>query len=101
MTLTDRAAKLFLVLGFVAVIVVALAYKPFELDRYFVPKELALNIVALICGIALFLHRRRVSLGATDIMLIVFLAMSGLSALFATNYWLAQRALGLSVSSAL
>lgn len=101
MTIPDRAAKIFLVLGFIAVIVVALAYKPFELDRYFVPKELALHIVALVCGIALFLHPRRVSLGVTDIMLIVFLAMSGLSALFATNYWLAQRALGLSVSSAL
>jgi O-antigen ligase len=101
MTITDRATRIMLVLGFVAVILVALAYKPFELDRYFVPKELALHIVALMCGIALFLHRRRVSLGVTDIMLIVFLAMSGLSALFATNYWLAQRALGLSVSSAL
>ena len=101
MTLTDRAAKIFLVIGFLAVIVVALAYKSFELDRYFVPKELALHVVALVCGIALFLHRRKVSLGVTDIMLIIFLAMSGLSAVFATNYWLAQRALGLSISSAL
>jgi len=65
MTLTDRAAKILLMLGFIAVIVVALAYKPFELDRYFVPKELALHIVALMCGIALFLHRRVVSLSVT------------------------------------
>lgn len=101
MTLTDRAAKIFLVLGFVAVILVALAYKPFELDRYFVPKELALHIVALICGIALFLRRRAVSLSVVDILLIVFLSVSAVSALFAANYWLAQRALALSVSSAL
>lgn len=101
MTITDRAAKILLAIGFIAVILVALAYKPFELDRYFVPKELVLHIVAVICGIALFLHRRKVSLGVTDIMLIVFLGMSGLSAMFAANYWLAQRALGLSVSSAL
>src|SRR3954447_5387187 len=101
MTLSDRAAKIFLMLGFIAVIIVALAYKPFELDRYFVPKELVLHIVALFCGFALFVHRRKVSLSVADILLIVFLAMSGLSALFATNYWLAQRALGLSVSSAL
>ncbi len=101
MTITDRAAKIFLVIGFLAVIVVALAYKPFELDRYFVPKELVLHVVALICGVALFQQRRKVSLGVIDIMLIVFLAVSALSALFATNYWLAQRALGLSVSSAL
>ncbi|HZK78625.1 MAG TPA: O-antigen ligase family protein, partial [Gemmatimonadaceae bacterium] len=38
---------------------------------------------------------------ATDTLFVVFLALSGLSALFATNHWLAQRALGLSVSSAL
>jgi O-antigen ligase len=101
LTLIDRAAKILIALGFVAVIVVALSYKPFELDRYFVPKELVLHIAALMCGIALFAHRRKVTLGATDIMLVVFLVMSGLSALFATNYWLAQRALGLSVSSAL
>src|SRR6476646_10397431 len=101
MSITDRATQILLAVRFVAVVLIALAYKPFELDRYFVPKELALHVVALICGITLFLHRRKITLGVTDIMLIVFLAVSGLSALFATNYWLAQRALALSVSSAL
>jgi len=97
----NRATKILLELGFLAVIVVALAYKPFELDRYFVPKELALHIVALLCAITLFATRRRISLSVTDVCLIGFLALSSISALFATNYWLAQRAVGLSFSSAL
>ncbi len=101
MTFAERATKIFLQLGFVAVILVALVYKPFELDRYFVPKELALHIAALVCGIVLFGNRRKLSISAIDALLIIFLALSGISALFATNHWLAQRALGLSVSSAL
>ena len=80
---------------------VALTYKPFELDRYFVPKEMALHVVALVCALTLFARRRRVSLGVVDVCLVAFLALSSISAVFATNYWLAQRALGLSFSSAL
>ncbi|MEO7366560.1 MAG: hypothetical protein ABIZ36_01300, partial [Gemmatimonadaceae bacterium] len=101
MTALNRATKILLQLGFLAVIVVALAYKPFELDRYFVPKELALHTVALVCAILLFANRRRISLSVTDVCLIAFIALSSISALFATNYWLAQRAVGLSFSSAL
>lgn len=97
----NRATKLLLQLGFLAVIIVALAYKPFELDRFFVPKELALHIVALLCAVTLFATRRRISLSLTDVCLIAFLALSSISALFATNYWLAQRAVSLSFSSAL
>ncbi len=97
----NRATKFLLQLGFLAVIVVALAYKPFELDRYFIPKELALHIVALLCAVALFSRRRRISLSISDVGLISFLVLSTMSALFATNYWLAQRAVGLSFSSSL
>ena len=96
-----RATKLLMQLGLVAVMLIALIYKPFELDRYFVPKELVLNGVALIAGIMLFAHRRKVSLGFADMALVVFLAWSAFSAVFATNFWLAQRALAISVSSVL
>ena len=97
----NRVTKILLQLGFLAVIVVALTYKPFELDRYFVPKELALHVVALVSALTLFANRRRVSLGVVDICLVAFLGLSAISALFATNYWLAQRAIGLTFSSAL
>lgn len=100
-SIIDRATKLLMQLGLVAVMITALIYKPFELDRYFVPKELVFNSVALFAGIALFAHRRKVSLGFADMALVVFLAWSAFSAVFATNFWLAQRALALSVSSVL
>ncbi len=97
----DRITKAILQLGFLAVILTALVYKPFELDRYFVPKELVLNIAGLAAAIALFARRRRLAFDVTDILLTAFLAWSAVSSLFATNYWLAQRALGLSLSSSL
>jgi O-antigen ligase len=100
-SMIDRATSLLMQLGVIAVMVIALIYKPFELDRYFVPKELVFNSVGLIAGIALFAHRRKISLGFADIALVFFLAWSAFSAVFATNFWLAQRALAISVSSVL
>ncbi len=101
MPVIDRATKLLIQIGFVAVILIALSYKPFEFDRYFVPKELVLNSVALLAAVALFARRRTLALDPTDFLLAIFLAWSALSAVFSTNYWLAQRALGLSAASAL
>src|SRR4051812_10509780 len=79
----------------------ALPYKIFELDRYFVPKELILNVVALIIGITLVLRAREMKVDLADKLLALFLAWSLASAIFATNHWLAQRALGLSIASAM
>ncbi len=87
--------------GVVAVMLVALPYKIFDLDRYFVAKELVLNVVALIVGVAVVLKRRTVTADLADKLLALFLAWSLASALFATNHWLAQRALGLSFASAM
>ena len=36
--------------GAIATVLVALPYKAFDLDRYFVPKELALHLTALACA---------------------------------------------------
>ena len=81
-------------------VVAVLPYKLFELDRYFVPKELVLHAVALLVML-LFLKRiRQVRVDAADALLALFLALSVASSLFATNHWLAQRALGVSVSGA-
>lgn len=78
---------------------VALPLKLFELDRYFVPKELILNAVALAVALILVLRRRSITIDIADKLLALFLVWSLASSLFATNYWLAQRALGLSVAS--
>src|SRR3954471_8403513 len=96
-----RAIKLLLQIGATAVVLAALPYKLFELDRYFVPKELVLHVIALAVGALLLVRRRSVPFDLVDKLIAVFLAWSVASAVFSTNYWLAQRALGLSVSSAI
>ena len=98
-----RGALLVLQAGLIAVTLAVVPYKLFELDRYFVPKELALHIAAavmLLLSIVTLLRKRNVTADLPDLLLAVFLGWSVLAALFATNHWLAQRALALSVSSA-
>lgn len=81
--------------------IAALPYKVFELDRYFVPKELVLHVVAIVFALVLIIPRRTIRIDIVDGLLALFLVWSAASAVFATNHWLAQRALGLSVSSVL
>lgn len=99
--MANRIAAIVLQLGVVAAVIAVVPYKLFELDRYFVPKELVLHIVALVIATVLIARRRTIHIDLADGLLALFLAWSAASALFATNHWAAQRALGLSVSSAL
>ena len=87
--------------GLIAVVLAALPYKVFELDRYFVPKELVLHVVAMVVLVAVLARRRTIRIDAIDLLIAGFLAWSVASALFATNYWLAQRAASLSIASAI
>ncbi len=96
-----RLASLFLSAGLVAVALLALPYRLFELDRFFVPKELALHVAALAVALLVLARARTMLVDTADLLMAAFLALSFLSALFATNHWLAQRALGVSVSGAL
>ncbi|MEX2152487.1 MAG: O-antigen ligase family protein [Gemmatimonadaceae bacterium] len=100
MALPTRAATALLQLGLIAIVFAALPYKVFELDRYLVPKELVLHVVSLSLAIALLPRTRTTKLNAADMLLAAFLIWSFASALFATNHWLAQRAVSLSVASA-
>ena len=99
--MADRAVRWIIAAGIIAVVLIALPYKLFELDRYFVPKELVLHVVALAVAMFLLVRRKSLSFDLADGLLAIFLLWSAGSALFATNYWLAQRALGVSVSSAI
>lgn len=83
----------------VTVAVIALPYRVFELDRYFVPKELVLHLAGVFVGGFLVLRPRVARTDRVDLLLAVFLGWSVLSAMFATNHWLAQRALAVSASS--
>ncbi len=97
----SRALRTTLQLGLLGVAAAALPYKPFELDRYFVPKELVMHIAALFIAAQLFARRRALAFDRVDALLAFFVMWSALSSIFATNYWLAQRALGVTVSSAI
>lgn len=88
-----------LLLGALAVVLAASPVKSFELDRYFVPKELVLHLAAAIAAGSLALRRdRRLVLDRADTLLLAFAALSTLSALFATNHWLAFRSLAVTLS---
>jgi O-antigen ligase len=97
-TARDRLALRLIQLGAIVVVLVALPYKLFDLDRYFVPKELTLHVVAAGAAFLLIGARRRVTIGVVDTLLVIFLAASLVSAVFATNVWAAERALAISTS---
>jgi hypothetical protein len=86
--------------GAAACVMVVFPYRSFDLDRFIAPKELALHAAALVAGVLAITATRRLSLTRADAALIAWLALSALSAFFATNHWLAYRALSLSVSGA-
>jgi O-antigen ligase len=97
----DRIALVALALGAFAVVLVAATYKAFELDRYFVPKELVLHVTAVVASLALLGASTRASLTIVDWLLAAFLVASAVSATHATNPWLAERAFAISASGGL
>jgi O-antigen ligase len=96
-----RAALLIVQAGGVAVVVAAATWKEFELDRFFVPKELVLHLTAVLAGVFAIGALRREALRWTEIFLLAYLALGFASAVPATNPWLAARALAVSVSGVL
>jgi O-antigen ligase len=117
----DRRALRTLQLGALLVVLAALPWKVFELDRFFVPKELVLHAVALAATLlALRAGGPGISSGnaspeegapadrggvladprLVDLALAAYLVLGLASALAATNPWLAARALALSASGA-
>src|SRR4051812_42376308 len=98
--LPGRAALRVLQFGALAVVLAAAPYKAFDLDRFFVPKELILHATALFATLLILLRARRIGLGRVDQLLAMFLVVGALSAVFATNWWLAGRAVAVSLSGA-
>jgi len=83
-----------------AIVLAALPYPLFELDRYTYPKELVLVVAALAGTLLCLVSARRLTVFVVDALLAGYLAVSAASALFATNGWLAFRALGVSLAGA-
>ena len=94
----DRVALGVIALGATCVIVLASPYKLFELDRFFVPKELVLHATATVALLALVERARRLHVRTVDLLLAAFLVLGLASSLLATNAWLATRSLAVSVS---
>jgi O-antigen ligase len=97
----DRAAALALQIGTLAVVLTAAPYKQFDLDRFFVPKELVLHVTALVVGVLCLVKARQLTLSRVDQLLAWFLGLGLLSAAFATNWWLAGRAVAISLAGAI
>ena len=95
-----RAALVILQVGAIAVVVAAAAYRQFELDRFFIPKELVLHVVATLAALCCLASARALRLSRVDQLLGLFLAFGLLSSLFATNWWAAGRAVAISLSGA-
>ena len=87
-----------LIVGGFAVALAGVTSSLFDLDRHAVPKELALHSTALLVLFHVFADRRRIEIGLVGVLLIAYVAWSGLSSVSAENHWLALRALGITVS---
>ena len=97
----ERIALHLLQVGAIAIVVASLPFKTFDLDRFFVVKELILHVSAVGAALLCLGSRRRLSLTAVDLLVAGFLGMSVVSAMFAQNWWLSGRALSISLSGAL
>jgi len=89
---------LLLSLGAIAVVVAVVPSPLFDLDRFGVPKELALHLTALLGALITLSSITRLELSASDLLLAGYLAWSAASTVAAHNHWLATRALAVTVS---
>jgi O-antigen ligase len=96
----DQVALRVLQAGAIAIVLAATPYKAFDLDRYFVPKELVLLVCAAVAAFVVATRLVRVSMTAVDLAMLVFLVASLGSAVLATNPWAAERALAISTGGA-
>ena len=97
-TPAQRLALRLLQAGAVAVVLASATYRSFELDRFFIPKELALHLTALLVAVLCLGAARRLQLGTADLLLAGFVVLSAISAALAQNPWNGVRALAVSAS---
>jgi O-antigen ligase len=97
----ERLALHLVQLGLILIVLIALPYKTFDLDRFFVPKELVLHATAVLATLLCLAGRRRLQLSFADLCLVGFLALSLVSSVLAQNWWLSGRALAISISGVL
>lgn len=74
--------------------------RAFDLDRFFIPKELGLHAAAFVAALVLASRMEDRRHTRVDLALLAWLGLSALSALGATSGWHAVRAVSLSLSGA-
>ena len=99
-TRLDRITLVAIGAGGLATVLAVVPYKAFELDRFFVPKEMWLHATAMVAGVVALARARRLAITRADLLLVSWLGLSVLAALFAGNHWLAERGLAISLSAA-
>lgn len=92
------AALAALQIGALAVVLASTPFKPFELDRFFVPKELALHVAAFACVLFCLGRLRTLALDRVDVFLVAFGLLSLVSAVLASNRWLSMRSVAITIS---
>ena len=95
----ERAGAVLLTLGAFAVVLASLGSDVFDLDRYLVPKALALHLTALALLCLGFPSVRSPRWGLVEWLLAGFVAWSALAAALAENRWLALSGWGVSFSA--
>ncbi|HSJ10094.1 MAG TPA: O-antigen ligase family protein [Longimicrobiales bacterium] len=94
-----RAAFAVLAMGAVLVVLAVVTWRDYELDRFYVPKELVLHATAAAAGLLSLRAFRRMAWSWIDGLLLAYVALGVVSALLAQNGWLATRALAITASS--
>lgn len=92
----ERLALRVMQLGAIAIVIAATTHREFDLDRFLVPKELVLHVTAAVAGLLTLRAARRFTM--VDGLLVAYLLLSVVAAVFATNPWLAIRAVAVSAS---
>jgi O-antigen ligase len=97
----SKAPRFLLQVGAIVVVFAASPTRAFDLDRFLVPKEFVLHLTAFVAALFAFRSVRRSSATWIDLALGIYLIVSAVSAVFATNPWLAARAVALTASALL
>lgn len=100
-TRPERLALRVLQIGAIAVVLAASLHRTFDLDRFLVPKELALHATAALAGLFALRSIGRSHFARVDLLLIGFVLLSAIGSFFAQNPWLAFRAVAVTASSIL
>ncbi len=79
-------------------VLAALPYRTFDIERHAVPKELVLHLVAAMVAMLCLRRVTTLHLSRIDLWLLGYLGLSVVAALLATNWWLSGRALAISLS---